>query len=244
MRSANGSIDYRNAVLAAPIHTSQISLPESLTIQVPERPHESIYTTVLATNASHPDPTYFGMKPDAWVPRTILTTTRKDGEEPEFLSLRYHSIIRPGEHEEYVVKILSEEKLSDESLERLFGPESVKWVHTHEVRHPHLPFGLTGLTIVLVQWKTPVLTPTTTFPPIKLDKGFYYVNAFDSIISTLESSIVAGRNVADLLLREDFSSGVCVKPTSEPHVDADQEVLDVPALPQTPESEFVYGWDC
>ena len=92
------------------------------------------------------------------------------------------------------------------------------------------------------QWKTPVLTPTVTFPPIKLDKGFYYVNAFDSVISTIESSIVSGRNVADLLLREDFSSGVCVKPLTAPY--AGQEVFDNPPSPQAPESEFVYGWDC
>jgi len=122
------------------------------------------------------------------------------------------------------VKILSEEKLPEESLERLFGPEAVKWVYTHER-------------------KTPVLTPTTTFPPIKLDKGFYYVNAFDSVISTIESSIVSGRNVADLLLREDFSSGVCVKPPTVPYA-GQQEVFDIPPSPQTPESEFVYGWDC
>ncbi|KAF9650736.1 hypothetical protein BDM02DRAFT_1305567 [Thelephora ganbajun] len=223
VKSTNGSIDYRNAVLAAPIHTSHISLPESLTVQVPERPHETIFTTVLTTNASHPDPTYFGLKQTAMVPRTILTTIGKDGEEPGFLSLKYYNVIQRGGQEEYVVKILSKEKLPKESLERLFGPESVRWVHTHE-------------------WKTPVLTPTTTFPPIKLDKGFYYVNAFDSIISTLESSIVSGRNVADLLLREDFSSGVCLQPTSEPY--ADQEVLDIPLSPQTPGSEFVYGWDC
>jgi prenylcysteine oxidase/farnesylcysteine lyase len=75
-----------------------------------------------------------------------------------------------------------------------------------------------------------------------LDKGFYYVNAFDSIISTLESSIVSGRNVADLLLREDFSSGVCAEPVSGPPVD--QVVFEVPLSPQAPGSEFVYGWDC
>ena len=141
MKSTNGSIDYRIAVLAAPIHTSQIYLPESLTVQIPERPHEPIFTTVLATNASRPDPAYFGLKPGAWTPRTILTTIGKDGEEPEFLSLKYHSIVRPGEHEEYIVKILSNERLPDESLERLFGEESVKWAHVHEVRLPHLPFG-------------------------------------------------------------------------------------------------------
>ena len=140
MKSTNGSIDYKNAVLAAPIHTSQISLPESLTVQVPERPHEPMFTTVVSTNASYPNPTYFGLKPGATTPRTILTTVRKDGEEPEFLSLKYHSIIRANGNDEYVVKILSEEKLPDETFERLFGPDSVKWVRTHEVRLPRFSF--------------------------------------------------------------------------------------------------------
>ena len=140
VKSTNGSIDYRNAVLAAPIHTSHISLPESLTVQVPERPHETIFTTVLVTNASHPDPAYFGLKPTATAPRTILTTVGKDGAEPEFLSLKYYSIIQRGGQDEYVVKILSKENLPEESLERLFGPESVKWVHTHEVCLLRLPF--------------------------------------------------------------------------------------------------------
>jgi len=165
---------------------------------------------------------YFGLDPTATAPRTILTTEGKDGEEPEFLSLKYYSVIQRGGQEEYVVKILSEEKLSEETVEKLFGPEAVRWVHVHG-------------------WKTPVLTPTATFPPIKLDRGFYYVNAFDSIISTLESSIVSGRNVADLLLQEDFSSGICVKSTPEPY--ADQEVFDIPPPPQPP-VDFVYGWDC
>jgi len=136
VKSTNGSIDYRNVVLAAPIHTSHVSLPESLTVQVPERPYETIFTTVLTTNASHPDPAYFGLKPTETVPRTILTTIGKGGEGPEFLSLKYYSVIQRGGQEEYVVKILSEKKLPEESLERLFGPESVKWVYIHEVRPP------------------------------------------------------------------------------------------------------------
>ena len=88
---------------------------------------------MLTTNASRPDPAYFGLKPIATAPRTILTTVGKDGEEPEFLSLKYYSVIQRGGQEEYVVKILSKEKLPDESIERLFGPETVKWVYVHEV---------------------------------------------------------------------------------------------------------------
>lgn len=88
---------------------------------------------MLTTNASRPDPTYFGLKPIETAPRTILTTVGKDGEEPEFLSFKYYSVIQRGGQEEYVVKILSKEKLPDESIERLFGPETVKWVYVHEV---------------------------------------------------------------------------------------------------------------
>ena len=141
VRSTNGSIEYRNVVLAAPIHTSHISLPESLTVQVPERPHQTIFTTVLATNASHPNPAYFGLNPTATAPRTILTTEGKEEKEPEFLSLKYYSVIQRGGQEEYVVKLLSEEKLSDETLESLFGPEAVKWVHVHEVCVPYFSPG-------------------------------------------------------------------------------------------------------
>ena len=88
---------------------------------------------MLITGASRPDPTYFGLKPIATAPRTILTTVGKDGEEPEFLSLKYYSVIQRGGKEEYVVKILSKEKLPDESIERLFGPGTVRWVYVHEV---------------------------------------------------------------------------------------------------------------
>ncbi len=36
---------------------------------------------------------------------------------------------------------------------------------------------------VVVQWDAyPVLPPTSTFPPIKLAKGLFYVNAFEPCV--------------------------------------------------------------
>ena len=79
-----------------------------------------------------------------------------------------------------------------------------------------------------------MLPPTTTFPPIKLDKGLYYVNAFEPFISTMETETVAARNVVDLLLQDEFGKGIC------PPRAANQEEADAEPVNES----FVYGWDC
>ncbi|CAF4353826.1 unnamed protein product [Adineta steineri] len=40
----------------------------------------------------------------------------------------------------------------------------------------------------------------TIFPPINPDKGLYYVNAFESFISTMETQCVAAHNIIRLFL--------------------------------------------
>lgn len=102
------------------------------------------------------------------------------------------------------------------------------------------------------QWNAyPKLPPTSTFPPIKLDKGFFYVNAFEPFISTMETSTLAARNIVDLLLQEEFGTGLCAKAAVPLYVDGqgtepEQEVLGVPAPHEAmvAEKEFVLGWDC
>ena len=37
--------------------------------------------------------------------------------------------------------------------------------------------------LLLKQWDAyPKLPPTTVFPPVKLDQGFYYVNSFEPYV--------------------------------------------------------------
>ena len=80
------------------------------------------------------------------------------------------------------------------------------------------------------QWDAyPVLPPTNSFPPIKLEKGLYYVNAFEPFISTMETETIAARNVVELLMREEFDASICKRDESSPPID---------------NSTFVYGWDC
>lgn len=112
----------------------------------------------------------------------MLTTDenkRQGGKGPEFNSISYHG--KAGQNE-WAVKIFSEEKVSDEWLEKIF-PGSVTWVFRKEVSCSSLVFVDIRLRI-LIKWDAyPELPPTDSFPPVKLDTGFYYVNAFEPYVS-------------------------------------------------------------
>jgi len=62
----------------------------------------------------------------------ILTTyegVRKGGKEPEFNSISYHGLLREGE---WIVKIFSQQRISDEWLQNVFNGQ-VGWVYRKEV---------------------------------------------------------------------------------------------------------------
>ncbi|KAF8504494.1 FAD/NAD(P)-binding domain-containing protein [Russula emetica] len=215
--------DYDAVVIAAPYHTSQISLPADLSSLIPTQPYIHLHVTLLTTTAARPNPVYFGYKPGYKVPTTILTSLdglRHGGKVPEFNSLSYHGQAKFAKNEthdgrgtgERVVKIFSMERISDEWLAAMFQNE-VGWVLRKE-------------------WDAyPELPPTTKFPPIKLDDGLFYVNAFEPFISCMETETIASRNVVDLLMREKFNSSIC------PLDEEKREGASVHA-------GFVYGWDC
>ncbi|CCM01254.1 uncharacterized protein FIBRA_03303 [Fibroporia radiculosa] len=213
---------YRGVILAAPIHSSAIAFsPESLVEMPSPQPYVHLHVTLLSTPSSSPNPVYFGLG-ETTAPTQILTSfdaVRKGtGTGPEFNSLTYHGKLKTTDGrawegprgEEYVIKLFSGEKMTDEWLETMFG--SVGWVFRKE-------------------WDAyPVLPPTTSFPPIKIARGLYYVNAFEPFISTMETETVAARNVVDLLLQDEFNAAVC------PPGVMDDDL--------TGSETFVLGWDC
>ncbi|KAI0252652.1 FAD/NAD(P)-binding domain-containing protein [Lactifluus subvellereus] len=212
--------DYDAVIVAAPYHASQISLPDNLSSLIPPQPYIHLHVTLLTTTAATPKPGYFGYKPGTKVPTTILTTfdgVRRGGKAPEFNSLTYHGQAKSAksdthdtqETNEWVVKIFSTERISDEWLADVFQNQ-VGWVLRKE-------------------WDSyPVLPPTAKFPPIKLDDGLFYVNAFEPFISAMETETLASRNIVDLLLREKYNSSICP-------LDFEKEKK---------REGFVYGWDC
>ncbi|KZT06641.1 FAD/NAD(P)-binding domain-containing protein [Laetiporus sulphureus 93-53] len=243
---------YRAVILAAPFHSANISLfPEALAESFPEQPYVRLHVTLLSTPAPSPNSAYFGLGAHS-APTTLLTTANAvregTGAEPEFNSLTYHGKVRAADGEpwageageEWVVKIFSKKRLTDDWLENMFG--KVGWVLRKE-------------------WDAyPVLPPTTSFAPIKVTEGLYYVNAFEPFISTMETETIAARNVVDLLLHDEFGAAICpIKLVEEIDIEEHTVVLEdgeeaevydvkvdveqVPVEEKDPKS-FVLGWDC
>ena len=115
----------------------------------------------------------------------------------------------------------------------------------------------------MTKWDAyPELPPTDSFPPVKLDTGFYYVNAFEPyvfsftvlqrtdelqfgrLMSTMETETISARNVVDLLLNERFGSSICGRRLSA-HAEEDSDAsAQVPLSSTNTDKDFVYGWDC
>ncbi|KAI9428756.1 FAD/NAD(P)-binding domain-containing protein, partial [Russula earlei] len=133
--------NYEAVVIAAPYHTSHITLPADLSTLIPPQPYVHLHVTLLTTAAATPNPVYFGYKPGSRPPTTVLTTfngAREGGNASEFLSLTYHGKTK-GKTDEWVVKIFSMERISDEWLSSVFQNQ-VGWVLRKEWNsYPVLP---------------------------------------------------------------------------------------------------------
>ncbi|KAH9926192.1 uncharacterized protein B0H18DRAFT_1006933 [Fomitopsis serialis] len=215
---------YRAVVLAAPLHQAAIYIsPPGFAEIPPPQPYVRLHVTLLTTPSSSHNPARFNTN-DSRVPTYIMTSyngvRQHVSPDPDFVAMAFHGQLKnadgelyQGVHgEEHVVKIFSRQRLSDEWLEGMFG--KVGWLLRKE-------------------WDAyPVLTPTTTFPSIKLARGLYYVNAFEPLISTMETETVAARNAVDLLLREELGASIC--PPTDHQTNASISTG----------KDFVLGWDC
>lgn len=131
-------------ILAAPYHTSHISLPADLSSLIPPQPYIHLHVTLLTTTTATPNPVYFGQKFGSKVPTVVLTSfdgVRHGGRAPEFNALAYLGEVKLAENgihdkqetREWVVKIFSMERISDEWLATMFENQ-VGWVLRKEVR--------------------------------------------------------------------------------------------------------------
>lgn len=211
-----GVKNYKAVIIAFPLPGSEMELPPAMKTQVPDQPYVHLHVTLLSTRSPTVNPSVLNLTSSTKPPRTILTTydgARAGGPEPEFNSLSYHGQIREGE---YYVKIFSKTRISDEWLDNTFGKGNVTWVHRKE-------------------WDAyPVLSTNVQFAPVRLNRGLFYVNAFEPLISTMETQTIASRNVVDLLLNEEFGSSICGSRIASSSLDGKQ----------THGENFVYGWDC
>ncbi|KAJ3801137.1 Prenylcysteine lyase-domain-containing protein [Lentinula aff. detonsa] len=214
VHSDKGTTGYKAVIIAAPFHQTDIELPSALGSQIPEQPYVHLHVTLLTTTSPNINREYLALSPNENVPRMVLTTyegVRQGRKAPEFNSISYHGKIS---EDEWVVKIFSEAPVEDKWLQSVFDNQ-VGWVHRAEFdAYPKLP-------------------PTSSFPPVRLDHGLFYVNAFEPFISTMETETLASRNVVDLMLNEEFSSSICGRRISGSTEDISPT-----------DDNFVFGWDC
>nr|GAT47321.1 prenylcysteine lyase [Mycena chlorophos] len=200
--SDRGSQSYDAIILAAPWQSTDIALPEEITI--PKQPYVHLHVTLFSTNLSSLPAKSLNLPASTKIPPMLLTThegARNGGKEPEFNSLSYHGKISDSE---WVVKIFSKQRVSDEWLSKMFDGQ-VGWVYRKE-------------------WDAyPVLPPTASFPQIKLADGLYYSNSFEPFISTMETETISSRNIVDLLLEEHFNTSICGKPELSDTVQKDSD---------------------
>ncbi|KAJ7596706.1 Prenylcysteine lyase-domain-containing protein [Mycena floridula] len=221
IESDKGTKNYKAVILALPFHSSGINLPSSLSSQIPVQKYVRLHVTLLTTTSPTMNPAILNLSEKTRVPRMLLTTydgARNGGKEPEFNSISYHGLVRENE---WFVKIFSKERVSDEWLHKAF--DQVGWVHRKE-------------------WDAyPEAPPTESFAPVRLEKGLYYVNAFEPFISTMETETVASRNVVDLLLNEEFDASICPpKIAASPKPPTLREAFTFLQA----EEDFTLGWDC
>lgn len=129
---------YDHVIIAAPIHTSGITILSSPASFDPPVEYVHLHVTLLSTTSPNLNTTYFGLQKGSQTPGMLLTTwdavRSGRGKGPEFNSISYHGLIQTGKEEkEWVVKVFSKEAKSDEWLSGILGDGKLGWVHRAEV---------------------------------------------------------------------------------------------------------------
>ncbi|CAH7671177.1 prenylcysteine oxidase [Phakopsora pachyrhizi] len=192
----DNDLPFDVVVLAAPFHQTRFDrLDVGRLNSIPDQPFVHLHVTLLVTNLTSPSAKLFGGAENERAPRSIYSTMMRNvlgaGKRPIFNSLNYIRNIGKREGvigDMNVVKIFSEGEMSDETLGELFkSSENILWLKR-------------------IEWDSyPILNPLkskSSFTPTKLADSFYYLNGFESLISTMETQTVSAWNVANLITRD------------------------------------------
>ncbi|GAA5876056.1 hypothetical protein JCM1840_002758 [Sporobolomyces johnsonii] len=188
---------YDAVIIAAPYHQTGIRIVNSAAAAlIPKQPYVNLHVTFVLTNTSTPQPSYFDLPAKTSMPNMIFGTFNTASKsKPTFNSLNYLKPLpasigsRFGEGEVHVVKMFSSNPLDVETLNAIYGAGSV-------------------LKVIEKVWKAypklePILSPAD-LAPVRPDEGLYYVNAFERLVSTMETETVSSFNVVSLLLSDFF----------------------------------------
>jgi prenylcysteine oxidase/farnesylcysteine lyase len=206
LTTSSGEIaQYDEVVLASPLQFSNVIINPQPKHTPDQIPYVKLYTTLFASPHKI-SPAAFNLPNDKQIPQHVLTTLSADQNTtdpksgPGFNSI---SIVGRGinmraspPRAEYIYKVFALTPIVDaDFLSRFLGttvPDAeaehgkvdgdVSWIH-HKIWHSY-----------------PEERPRVTFDEIKLDDGLWYTSAIEPFISTMETSALMGKNVAQLIV--------------------------------------------
>jgi prenylcysteine oxidase / farnesylcysteine lyase len=196
---------FDTVVLAAPYQFSDIKITPTPSNELETIPYVQLHVT-LFTTSHRPSPKAFNQPADKSVPRVVLTTLQSNetyGARPDegrvgaagFFSLSILGLVQNPESgkQEYVYKIFSPTPVNMTTISHLFGLDDTQCISEE--------------TCSAISWiyrkiwhSYPYEYPRVTFGEIMPEKGLWYTSPIEAFISTMETSALAGKNVAKLIV--------------------------------------------
>lgn len=182
----NGSVQletFDKVIIAAPFYQTNIKVNVDLKESIPAVHYRDLYVTIVSSKAKIDNEL---LNEELEAPETLMTTSVNSEDLPN--DLEYFSM---------TVKNYDSE--TNEYLYKLFTPEAVDKLFISK----NFFNNLSDFEIVIQQYWNPYpySKPTTEFPDFQIDihGGIYYLNTMEQFISTMETSALAGANVAGLI---------------------------------------------
>ena len=190
--------NFDAVVIAGPFQYSGISMSPS-SIELPgEVSYVKLHVTLL-TSPHRLAPSFFGLESGESVPEVILTTPPSDGtadELPFFSVSTLRKITNAAaSRDEYAYKIFSKSPVNSTLLSSLLDFEDPNRPL------PEIPKADISWTFEKAWNSYPYLSPTSEFPAVKLSENLFYTGGIERFISTMETSSLMGKNVANLIAR-------------------------------------------
>lgn len=204
-------------ILAAPYHQTGIKFTPTPAHVPDDIEYVKLHVTLFSTQHQL-SPKFFGLTSDDTVPEVILTTQLGNSSEKErhaggsfhFFSISKLRTIRNTRskpfRQEHIYKIFSPQPIGSCFLRRLLNIPTDLAV-TKSQRHDCSESENQDVGTDDVSWlyrkiwqSYPRLPPRVTFEPQQLDTNLWYTSGIESFISTMETSALAGKNVARLVV--------------------------------------------
>lgn len=210
---------FDQVVLATPYQFSDLTINPPLQYAPDNVPYVKLYVTIFASPHKL-SPRFFDLPSSSSVPEMVLTTlsedvdlgSRRDGVGPAgFWSISTLRKTRAptsynGTEEQYVYKVFSPRRLTADFLSQLLEANQAD---THgkdrdgvDQTIADMPTSLIGWYEEKAWWSYPYLYPRVTFEEIQLAQNLWYTSGIEGLISTMETSSLAGKNVAALIVSQ------------------------------------------